>query len=392
MAVRFRMLRLTGKNGPPASESQSRVKTYNRIKLTLSLLGTILFFLFAFVVVITGFSRTIVSFTSSFTESEYGMFLAFAGILALMEVVISFPLKFYSGFSLEQKYGLSNQTFGLWLWEQTKGLMLGIPLTVPLLLIFFYCLKHFGDDWWLPVGLVMFLFTTLLARLAPKVIFPLFYKFKPLERTELQDRVKRLCSESGFSVEGIFSFNMSKNTKKANAGFTGIGKSKRVILGDTLLEKFSDDEIETILAHELGHYYHRHIWKGIFVGTVSTFFGLFVTSRLYAVSLPLFGFRQIDDLAALPLLGVWLGVFGLIFSPLTNGISRKHEYEADQFAVRKSQNPNAFVGALKKLANVNLADVAPNRFIEFFFHSHPSIEKRIRRAERELENHGILPP
>lgn len=370
---------------------QARAKTYNRIKLALSLASTIFFFAFALAVVATGLSRAIETFASSIMKNEYWAFLLFAGIFGGLEILFRLPLTFYSGFYLEHRYGLSNQTFGRWVWEQTKALLVSIPLVVPILLYFFYCLRQYGNMWWLPVGVMMFLATTLLARVAPKIIFPLFYKFEPLENPSLRDRVARLCRETGFRLEGVFTFNMSKNTKKANAGFTGIGKSKRVILGDTLLEKFSDDEIETVLAHELGHYHHGHIWKGIFIGTVSTFLGLFITSRLYVASLSLFGFDRIDDLAALPLLGLWLGVFGLVVSPLTNAISRKDEYEADRYAVKKSENPQAFVGALKKLADMNLADAAPNPVVEFLFYSHPSIEKRIRFAESNLATHASLP-
>ena len=397
MAVGVRVWRLAEENGQPVppkagatSKNPARVKTYNRIKLSLSLFSTVLSFLFTLVVVATGFSRTIASLASSFASTDYVVFLVFAAILVLMEIILSFPLKFYSGFHLEHKYDLSNQTFSQWLWERTKGLLVGIPFILPLLLIFFYCLRRFGDQWWLPVGIVVFLFTTLLARLAPKVIFPLFYKFKPLEKPDLRDRVMRLCAEARFKVEGVFSFNMSKNTKKANAGFTGIGKSKRVILGDTLLEKFSDEEIEAVLAHELGHYRYGHIWKGILVGTVSAFLGLFITSRLYTASLPLFGFDRINDLAALPLLGLWLGLFGLVISPINNLISRKHEYEADRYALNKSENPAAFVDALKKLAEMNLADTAPNPVVEFLFYSHPSIERRIRSAQGELKEYAAV--
>jgi STE24 endopeptidase len=387
-AVGFKVMELAEESGRPVppntgttSENRTRVKAYNRRKLVVSLSGTVLLFAFVIAVVATGFSRNIASLASSVSSNQYLAFLIFAAILGIMEIVVSFPLKFYSGFSLEHAYNLSNQTFLRWLWEQTKALLVGSFLGVPVLLVFFYCLEEFGNSWWLPVAVVMFILTTLLARIAPKVIFPLFYKFTPLEKEELKERINRLCAEAGFHVEGVFSFNMSKNTRKANAAFTGLGKTKRVILGDTLLEKFSEDEIEAVLAHELGHYRHGHIWKGILLSTVVTFVGLFITSRLYLTSLSLFGIERIDDLAAFPLLGLWLGLFGFATTPIMNTISRKHEYEADQYAARKSGNPMAFIGALKKLADVNLADSAPNPVVEFLFYSHPSIEKRIRRAE-----------
>jgi STE24 endopeptidase len=389
-AVGFIVMELAGESGQATSEHRSRVKTYNRTKLSVSLLRGILLFAFVLVVVASGLSRSIASLASFASYDKYLAFLIFAAILGFMEIVVSFPLKFYSGFYLEHTYNLSNQTPFHWLWEQTKALLVGIPLIVPILLVFFYCLEEFGNAWWLPVAAVMFVFTTLLVRIAPKLIFPLFYKFTRLEKETLKERINRLCAEAGFHIEGVFSFNMSKNTKKANAGFTGLGRTKRVILGDTLLENFSEDEIETVLAHELGHYRRGHIWKGILISTVVTFAALFITSRLYLVSLSLFGFEHADDLAALPLLGLWLGLFGFVTGPIMNMISRKHEYEADQYAVTKSRNPSAFIGALNKFAEMNLADSAPNPVVEFLFHSHPSIEKRIKRAERELREHAVV--
>jgi STE24 endopeptidase len=403
-AVGFSMLRWaeeTGRPVPPnekvksrrpesSTNHHSRVKAYNRTKLTVGLLGGILRFAFVLVVVASGLSRSIASLASTASYDRYVAFLIFAVILGFLEIVVSFPLKLYSGFYLEHRYDLSNQTFLRWFWEQTKALLVGIPLVVPILLVFFYCLEEFGNAWWLPVAAVIFVFTTLLVRIAPKLIFPLFYKFTRLEKETLKERINRLCAEAGFHVEGVFFFNMSKNTKKANAGFTGLGKTKRVILGDTLLENFSEDEIETVLAHELGHYRRGHIWKGILISTVVTFAALFITSRLYMMSLSLFGFEHVDNLAALPLLGLWLGLFGFVTSPIMNLISRKHEYEADEYAIVKSGNPSAFIDALKKLAEMNLADSAPHPVVEFMFYSHPSIEKRIRHAESERIKHAAV--
>jgi STE24 endopeptidase len=183
------------------------------------------------------------------------------------------------------------------------------------------------------------------------------------------------------SVEGVYVFDMSKNTKKANAAFTGIGKSKRIILGDTLVANFRDDEIESVFAHELGHYKLKHLWMMLGIGTVSSFFGLYLTAKAYDLSLPWFGFASLDQLAALPLLALWLGVYSLLASPLTNAISRSHERAADRYAISLTKNGEAFVNALKKLARINLADVSPHPVVEFLFHSHPSIEKRVRAIE-----------
>ena len=148
------------------------------------------------------------------------------------------------------------------------------------------------------------------------------------------------------------------------------------------MQHFSDDEVETVFAHELGHYVHGHIWKNILVGTLSIYVGLFVTSKLYGYSLGWFGFSSVDQLAALPLLALWLGVYSLLTSPLSNVLSRKYEFEADRYALDRTGNAPAFMSTMKKLAEMNLADTAPHPVIEFLFYSHPSIEKRIRAAEK----------
>ncbi len=260
-------------------------------------------------------------------------------------------------------------------------MLVGIPLMVPILLALYFCLRNFSSLWWIPAGTAVFFFSVLLARLAPVLIFPLFYKFRPLEEGDLKNRIVALCQKVGMKVSGVFVFNMSKNTKKANAAFTGVGKSKRIILGDTLVANFTDDEIETVFAHELGHFKLRHIWLMMVIGAVSTFVGLFLTSVLYETSLTWFGFASIDTIAALPLLGLWLGLYSLVTAPLSNMISRAHERAADLYAIQTTGKKTDFVNALLKLSRVNLSDASPHPLVEFFFYSHPSIEKRVRAVE-----------
>jgi STE24 endopeptidase len=362
----------------PPERSASDAKRYAKIKLIVSLVGSGLFFVLSVILVASGATSAIEHLVRSLLRNDYLALLGFAAVLGLVETVLTAPLHFYSGFFLEHRYNLSNQTLRAWLWEGVKGLLVGVPLMVPLLLALFFCLKSFGSLWWLPVGSVLYLFSVVLARLAPVLIFPLFYTFKPLPDGKLKSTILQLCQTVGMSVEGIYVFDLSKNTKKANAAFTGIGKSKRIILGDTLVANFRDDEIETVFAHELGHFKLKHLWTMLAVGTVSTFLGLYLTAKAYELSLPWFGFSTLDQLAALPLLALWLGVYSLLTSPITNAISRSHERAADQYAVSLTNNGEAFANALHKLARINLADVSPHPVVEFLFHGHPSIEKRVQ--------------
>ncbi len=364
------------------TSSHEKAKRYNRIRITLSFLETVLLFVFAAIIVLSGLSRTIAELAHGASDNDYLALLMFAAAFGLLEIAVVLPLSVYSGYVLEHRYDLSNQSVGRWMWEETKSVLVSIPILAPLLLVFYFFLKELGTLWWLPVGVIVFVLSVVLARLAPTLIFPLFYRFRPLEDGSLKQRILRLCSDVGMQVMGVFSFNMSKNTKKANAGFTGIGKSKRIILADTLLANFTEEEIETVFAHELGHYKHGHIWKGIVAGMVSTFVGLFLTAQLYEVSLSWFGFTRVDELAALPLLSIWLGIYGLVTFPLNNALSRRFEREADRFALWKTRNAAAFISTMKKLAEQNLADISPRPVVEFLFYSHPSIEKRVKFAER----------
>ncbi len=363
------------------SASPTEIKRYNKIKLVVSLVSGVISFLFTVALLAGDYTITFEQFAFSISSQPYIALLIFSVTIGVISGIISFPFSLYSGFILEHKYNLSNQTFIQWLWENTKGMLIAIPIFTPLALLFYFFLLTFDLNWWLPVGITLFIFSIGLSRIAPIIILPLFYKLTPLEDSPLKEKILSLTTSTTMFVEGIYSFNLSKTTKKANAAFTGIGKSKRILLGDTLMQNFSEEEIETVFAHELGHYSRGHIWKGITVGTLSIFFGLYLTSLAYSASLAWFGFTSISQLAALPLLTLWLGVYSLITSPLGNILSRKHEFEADRYAVERTKNTPAFISTMNKLAAMNLADRTPHPLIEFLFYSHPSIEKRIHSVE-----------
>jgi STE24 endopeptidase len=228
----------------------------------------------------------------------------------------------------------------------------------------------------------MFLISVVLSQIFPILIFPIFYKVTPIEDELLKNRITILGEKAGLKVENVYKFNMSKNTKKANAAFTGLGKTKRIILGDTLLENYTTEEIETVIAHELGHFKKKHIIKNIIIGTASSFLTLFLISLLYHNSLSWFGFESITQVSAIPLLALWSMLIGIIQTPLGNILSRKFEYEADEYAVIETRNPNAFKKTLEKLTDQNLGDKEPHPFVEWFFYSHPSIKNRTSAIEK----------
>ncbi|MEO6694807.1 MAG: M48 family metalloprotease, partial [Ignavibacteria bacterium] len=244
-------------NAGSANENQpdksTLAKRYARSHQKLSVTGTIIFFSILFILLFTGLSKKIESIAFEYTSNNYIALLIFFFIIGLAESLITFPLGFYSDYILEHKYDLSNQTLSGYFKEKLKGFLVAIVLGVPLMFAFYYILQTYGNNWWLVLGIFMVFVSVILGRLAPTLIMPLFYKFKPIENESLKNKILDLCNKTGIHIKGIFTFNMSKNTKKANAAFTGMGKSKRIILGDTLVEKFSDEEIETVFAHEMGH-------------------------------------------------------------------------------------------------------------------------------------------
>ena len=356
-------------------------KKYNNIKLAIGISEGIVSFILLLLFVFLGYSLQLESFLSNYFSNPYLLFISFLFVIGIAGSVLSFPVSYYSGFYLEHKYNLSNQTFWKWIWEGLKGLLVSLVIGVPILLTFYFFLNYFESIWWLPFAIIMFLISVVLSQIFPVLIFPIFYKVTPIEDEILKEKIKSLGQKAGINVENVYKFNMSKNTKKANAAFTGLGKTKRIILGDTLLDKYSVEEIETVIAHELGHYKKKHIVKNILIGTASSFLTLFVIALLYQNSLSWFGFDSITQVSALPLLALWSMLIGIIQSPLGNILSRKFEYEADEYAVIETKNPLAFKNTLEKLTDQNLGDKEPHPFVEWFFYSHPSIKNRINAIQ-----------
>ncbi len=352
-------------------------KKYNNIKLAAGIGKGITSFLLIFLFIISGLSKSLLVYLTQYSGNNYILFLLFTCITGIVAGMIFFPLNYYTDYYLEHKYNLSNQTFFAWIWEDMKGLLVSLVIGVPLLLFFYYTLNRFGGQWWLPFAIILFILSVVLARIVPVLILPLFYKVNPLDDEELKERIKMLAVGAGITVENVYKFNMSKNTKKANAAFTGIGKSKRILLGDTLLDNFTKDEIETVIAHELGHYKKKHIIKNIIIGTVSSFATLFLIAFCYDKSIGWFGFSLRTDIAIIPLLSLWAMIIGLALNPISNIISRRYEYEADEYSVNSTRKPEAFIKTLEKLNEQNLGDKSPHPFVEWFFYSHPSVKKRV---------------
>jgi STE24 endopeptidase len=361
-------------------ERQRKAKEYARIRRRLFIFELVLSGVYVLAWILTGLSPWLRDQVHSITQVTWLSVPLFALGFGLPYAILTAPLTYYSGFVLPHKYEQSVQSFKGWLLDQFKGLLITGVLGLIILEILYALLVAAPNTWWLWMGLVMLVFTVILSNLAPVLIFPLFFKYKPLEDEDLARRLTRLAERAGTQVKGVYTFDMSSKTVAANAAVMGLGNTRRIVLGDTLTNNFSHDEIETVLAHELGHHVHNDLPLGIIVQSIITLAGFWLANLVMRWGVAAFGYTGLTDPATLPLLLVALTVFGLVTMPLTNGWSRWREVKADAYALRTTEKPNAFASAMTRLANQNLADADPPAWVEFILHSHPSIRKRVAMA------------
>jgi STE24 endopeptidase len=363
-------------------ERQKQAKQYARIRRRLWLVDTIFSALYALAWLFFGWSIALRNWLLTFTTNQWLLVALFVAIFGGIYSFINLPLAYYSGFVLPHRFGQSNQSFKDWVIDQLKGLAIGAPIGLLLLELLYLALRVTGDLWWLWAAAGMLIFTVLLSNLAPILIMPLFNKYVPLgdEHKELAERLLALAKRANTKVRGVFKFDMSKRTKSANAALTGIGNTRRIVLGDTLINEFSTDEIETVLAHELGHHVHRDIPFLITFGTLSTTLSLFLASLALNWAIGYFGFTGPADIAAFPALMLIFSAYGLITMPIDNAISRWRERMADDYALQSTGKSDAFASAFTRLANQNLGEVDPESWVVFMFYSHPPLGERIEKA------------
>jgi len=309
---------------------------------------------------------------------------AYLVLVGAINEVISLPLGFYSGYVVEHRYELSTQTIGHWAIERVKGLAIGGLFGLVGFNLLYAALRRWPHDWWVPAGAGFSLITILLANIAPVLLLPIFYRVTPLAREALRARLITLADRAGVRVVDAYEWRVSDRTKKANAALTGLGHTRRILVSDTLLAEYSDDEIEMVLAHELGHHVHRDIWKGIAFETLLAFAGFYLASRLLVTFAPSAGLRGPADVAGLPLLLLAAGAVSLVLLPLANALSRAFERAADRHALDLGRNAAAFISAMRRLGSQNLAEEHPSALVRILFHSHPPIAERIKTASARL--------
>ncbi|MFL5242052.1 MAG: M48 family metallopeptidase [Gemmataceae bacterium] len=359
------------------------VKRYQRDKLIASLTNLILTLVALAVLALWGAPALRESVNQA--ASNRWIRLAVVGAMCgLILEILTLPISFWSGFILEHRHGLSRQTFAAWLWKQVKGWMIGAPLGLGLLFGLYSLLWRFPETWWIWATLGWLALTLLLGQLVPVVILPLFYKVTPLDDASLLERLRKLADGTGLFFKGIYRLHLSAETRKANAALAGLGRTRRVLLGDTLLDDFTPEEIEVVFAHEVGHHVYRHLPKLIAWSVATSAVGFYLVDQVLHRSAASLGYAAFNDPTALPFLLLVLTVFGLILGPMQNAISRFFERQCDAYALKRTRNAEAYCSAFIKLARLNKSDPDPNPWVVWLHYDHPPIRERLALATSVL--------
>src|ERR1700733_2377597 len=370
------------KEATPVLADSPESRRYNRVKRWVGIADFAVGFGLLVLLLASGWTRTLRDLAERGASQNY-VFAVFLYVLMLMLIsqAIGVPLAYYS-FRLEHRYNLSNQRFRSWVWDEFKGLLIGLVMATIVVELLYMLIRQTPQQWWIIAWIVFLGLVVLLAQLAPVVLFPIFYKFEPLENEELKRRLIVLSERAGTRVRGVYKWHLSEKSKKANAALTGLGATRRIILADTLLDNYSDDEIEAVLAHELGHHVHKHIPKSIAMQAAVTLGGFWAANWALHYAVDRLGmFETLSDFADLPLLALVAAVLSLLALPALNAYSRFNERQADRYAFETIDHIEPFISSMNKLADQNLAERKPSKLVEALFHSHPSISRRVAAAE-----------
>ncbi|MDD5166644.1 MAG: M48 family metallopeptidase [Candidatus Omnitrophica bacterium] len=369
---------------PEDSPLLNKAKRYSVLKYSLTILDTAYLLALLLIFSGSGLSKALSAIILKFTTNNFIIIPLYFFVLLLAYYILSLPLNFYHSYILERRFALSNQKIGDWLIDQAKSAAISYIIGLILLGVFYYIIERSSHAWWLIISLFWVFFSLILARLVPIIIIPLFFKYKKLSDELLRERIINLAEKMQLKILDVFEIDFSKKTLKANAAFVGWGATKRVILADTLKDKYSYDEIEVILAHEFAHYRLKHLLKLILVNSLATILVFYLIFRTSNLVLALFGFSSLSDIASLPVILLYFVIFGIIMQPLEAYISRRLEKNADMMAIRVTGLKDAFISTMEKLGEQNLADKNPHPIIKFFFFDHPPINERISTARSDF--------
>jgi Zn-dependent protease with chaperone function len=363
--------------------NEERSTRYNRLQRQAALLSGVIKGVIVMALLSGGaslFLRKLAVSVTKGTASDAGTVAIYVLLVFAIIEVATLPVGLYRTFVLERRYGLSSESFTVWAADHLKALAITLVVALAAAEVVYFSLERWPRWWWLVSTVAFIAAMVVVARITPVVLLPVFYRFRPLDRPALQKRLVSLSERAGLPVLGVFEWGLGEKTRRANAALVGTGRTRRILLSDTLLAEYTDDEIEVILAHELGHHAHRDIQTGLLVESalIATSFAVAATAQQ-----TLWRFFRFDgpaDVAGLPLLVLVAGILSLAARPAFNALSRRNEHRADQFALTMTERPDAFVSAMRRLAAQNLAEERPSAATLWLFHSHPPFEQRIQAA------------
>jgi STE24 endopeptidase len=356
---------------------------YHRLKRRVAVLSICWSAGFLALLLATGGSVAIRRFAAGTAGAPSGAVVValYLSIVGLLHEAVALPLVFYRSFVLERRYGLSTESASTWAGDHVKAFAISLAIGIAGAEIVYLTMRITSEWWWALSAAAFMLGVVALAKVAPVVLLPLFYRFKPLERRTLTARLIELSARAGVPVLGVYEWGLGEKTRRANAALVGTGRTRRILVSNTLLAHYSDDEIEVILAHEIGHHVNRDITKGLALEALLIVLGFAAAAMALDAGWARLGLSSPSDVAGLPILLLMGGAVSVAATPVVNAISRANEKRADRFALDVTRRPAAFVSAMRRLAAQNLAEERPSAAVRLLFHTHPPIEQRIALAK-----------
>lgn len=355
---------------------------YHRLQLWLGLAGFTLGAVYLLALLTSGAAAGLAGMVGERLPAWWAQIALVAIAVAAGQAVLAFPLRWLRGFWLPRRFGLLHQRLGLWLADRAKAAALGGALGLAGVLVVYGLMR--ATPWWWLVGAGVFVVVGIaLTALFPVLVVPLFYRLTPLADPVLERRLLALAGRAGVPAVGVWVVDQSRKSRTANAAVVGLGRTRRIILYDTLATGFQADEVEAVLAHELAHHVHGDTRRGLLAQSVLTLATFWLAARLLDAGVDLWSLAGPTDPAGLPWLALVLMLLGAVQLPLSNGFSRWIERQADDFALRLTRDPAAFIGAMERLGRLNLAERRPHRLEELLLYSHPALDRRIARARGE---------
>jgi len=365
-------------------EKQEKAKVYEWTHRKIGLWGMLVSAVFNLFFYFTGLSSKIANW--NFISSVVIVFIVYMLIYGSIQDIIELPLSYFSGFVVEKKYGFSNQTRGEWFKDHLKSFIVSFVFSIIIFGALLFIFEKFLNSWWLIAACFMVFFSVVISVIFPVWIMPIFHKYESIQDEDLKDSLSGILEGAGLKIKGFFREDTSRKTTKENAMLAGLGKTKRVILTDNIINNMKPDEIRTVLAHEVGHYKKAHLVKIIFTGLFFNLFAFYVLHLAFTSLFPAFLTGVRANLALLPMFLLFLGLVDLTFLKiLQNWLIRRFENEADLEALKLTKDTAAFKRAMAGLANRNLANAYPNFWVKLIYYSHPPIGERLERAENYSE-------